>query len=147
MIKTLALASTLALAACGSDSTPKKIDAAGGSDAPSGASLTVKNAPTATPWCSITIGSGTAFTTASMSVPITATGPITLKASPQPGFKLDTGMWHHTTGDTGTGDSGTVAGTTSTTTVMVTMGTAKCVWVCCPGSTGTPVCPTTDQCP
>jgi hypothetical protein len=25
--------------------------------------------------------------------------------------------------------------------------TKTCVWACCPGATGVPACPTTDQCP
>jgi hypothetical protein len=155
MTKMLIIVSTLSLAiawGCGSDSTPAKTDAKVFMDAPGSGSgsqvlLTVKDAPTATPWCSVTIGTGAASTAGVVTAPITASGPITLKVSPQAGFKLDTGMWHDTDGDTGSGDSGTVAGTTSTTTVTVTAGTAKCVWVCCPGTSGTPACPTTQQCP
>lgn len=155
MTRALIIASTLGLAiawGCGSDSTPAKTDAKVFMDSPgsgSGSSvlLTVKDAPTGTPWCSVTIGSQAASTAGVVTAPITASGPITLKVSPNSGFKLDTNMWHHTDGDTGTGDTGTVSGTTSTTTVTVTAGTAKCVWVCCPGSTGSPACPTTDQCP
>jgi hypothetical protein len=144
-------AGALALvASCGSDSTPKQIDAAKSIDSAgsgSNAILTVKDAPTATPWCSVTIGTGTASLAGVQMVPITASGPITLKVSANSGFKLDTNMWHHTDGDSGTGDSGTVSGSTSTATVTVTAGTAKCVWVCCPGTSGSPACPTTDQCP
>jgi hypothetical protein len=155
MKKALIIASTLALAiawGCGSDSTPAKTDAkvfhdAPGSGSGSGVLLTVKDAPTATPWCSVTIGSQAASTSGIVTAPITASGPITLKVSPNAGFKLDTHMWHGTDGDTGSGDTGTVAGSVSTATVTVTAGTAKCVWVCCPGSTGTPACPTTNQCP
>ena len=60
-------------------------------------------------------------------------------------FKLGTDMWHHTDGDTGAGEAGSVAGPMSTATIMV--GTsAKCVWVCCPFTNGTG-CNVADQCP
>ncbi len=145
----------LALAAgCGSSSNPKKADAAIDSkpidakpiDAPA-PMLTVKDAPVGTPWCTVTVGSMAPSAAGTITQPITQSGQITLVVTPNTGFKLDTGMWHHTDGDTGAGDSGTVSGTMSTTTVTVTAGQSKCVWVCCPGSTGTPPCPTADQCP
>lgn len=149
LAKTLGGLALALVAACGSDSTAKK-DAAIDTKMPDTAStpmLTVKDAPTSTPWCQVTIGSNAASGLGVVTAPITASGPITLTVSPNTGFKLDTNMWHHTDGDTGSGDSGTVSGTTSTTTVTVTAGQAKCVWVCCPGSSGVPACPTTDQCP
>jgi hypothetical protein len=154
MMKTLAilLSSAAALVvACGSDS-PKMIDAKVFMDAPgSGSSvkhLTVKNAPTATPWCSITVNGGTASTAAMQTVDITTDGMITLTAAPESAsFELSANMWHHTTGDTGTGEAGTVAGSTSTAMVAVTTTADKCVWVCCPFSPGGNGCPTTDQCP
>ncbi len=153
MMKTfvILLSSAVALAvACGSSSTTKT-DAKVFKDAPgsgSGAVLTVKNAPTATPWCSITINGGTASSAGTQTAPITTTGPITLTATPiSSGFELSSTMWHHTTGDTGAGEAGTVSNNVSTATVMVTAGTAKCVWVCCPFSPSGTGCPTTDQCP
>jgi len=151
----LIIASTLGLAiawGCGSDSTPAKTDAkvfmdAPGSGSGSGFNLTVKNAPTATPWCSITIAGGAASSAAVQTHAITSSGPITLTATPiSSTFALGSGMWHHTDGDTGSGEDGTVATNTSTATVTVTAGANKCVWVCCPFANGTG-CPTTDQCP
>jgi autotransporter translocation and assembly factor TamB len=154
MMKTLVILSTIATAlafSCGSDSTPAKTDAKvflDGSGSGSGSSflLTVKDAPTGTPWCSVTIGTNAASGAGVLTMPITASGPITLKVSANTGFKLDANMWHHTDGDTGTGDTGTVAGSVSTATVTVSATANKCVWVCCPGTSGTPACPTTEQC-
>ncbi len=152
LVKTIA---ALALvAACGSDTNPAKKDAAIDSkpidskpiDAPA-PMLTVKDAPVGTPWCSVTVGSMAPSLAGTITQPITASGKVTLVVTPNTGFKLDTGMWHHTDGDTGSGDSGTVSGNMSTTTVTVTAGQSKCVWVCCPGTNGVPACPTTDQCP
>jgi len=155
MMKTLVIlaAATAALAvACGSDSNPKMIDAKVFLDGSGSGSafkhLTVKNAPTATPWCSITVNGGAASTAAMQTVNITADGMITLTAAPESAsFQLGSGMWHHTTGDTGSGEDGTVVGTTSTAMVAVTTTADKCVWVCCPFSPGGNGCPTTDQCP
>src|SRR5205823_167113 len=136
----LILVSTLGLAiawGCGSDSTPKQIDAKVFNDAPGSgsgsAALTVKNYLS---WCSVTVGTGTASTGGTQSMPITTSGAITLKASPaSSSFEVGGMMWHHTDGDGGnTGETGTVTGTgttaVSTATVTVTAGTAKCVWVC-----------------
>ena len=108
-------------------------------DAPAGtAPLTVLNYLS---WCSVTVGSGSASASSSQVVN-EAPGTVTLSATALSGFKL--GDWHHTNGDTGTGDPGTVSGGSST--AMVTMGSAaKCVWVCCPFTDGTG-CPSTDQC-
>jgi hypothetical protein len=60
-------------------------------------------------------------------------------------------MWHHTDGDTsGSGEAGTQSGSattgksTATATVVSTSG--KCVWVCCPFTTGMG-CNVADQCP
>lgn len=156
MTRALIIASTLGLAiawGCGSDSTPAKTDAKVFMDAPGSGSgsqvlLTVKNAPTGTHWCNITIAGGTASSAGVQTHAITASGPITLTAAPiSASFALGSGMWHHTDGDTaGSGEDGSVSGMTSTATVTVTAGTAKCVWVCCPFTNGTG-CPTTDQCP
>jgi len=154
MMKTLALISTLVLAACGSDSTPAKMDAPKmGSDAPSGsATLTVKNYLS---WCSVTVGSGAAATSATQNVPITAGGMVTLKASPASAtFEVSGNMWHHVDGDGGSGVPGTVTGTgttaVSTTTVTTVTGTSKCVWVCCPFSSSHSGCDPAsigEQCP
>lgn len=154
MMKTLALISTLVLAACGSDSTPAKIDAKVFNDsAGSGsATLTVKNYLA---WCSVTVGTGTASTAATQTVPITAGGMVALKASPASAtFEVSGNMWHHVDGDSGSGVPGTVTGTgtsaVSTTTVTTTAGTSKCVWVCCPFSSSHSGCDPAsigEQCP
>ena len=59
-------------------------------------------------------------------------------------------MWHHTSGDTGTGEPGTVTGTGAATqsAAMVTVGaTATCAWVCCPFVGGTGCTGLAEQCP
>ena len=124
--------------------TPKAIDAPSGpQDAPAGTSaLTVKNYLS---WCSVSVNGGAASTAASQIVNVTP-GTIPLAADAATGFILDAHMWHHTNGDTaGTGEGGTVSGTTSSTAVTVGM-TAKCVWVCCPFPDGSG-CNVADQCP
>ncbi|MGE5186846.1 MAG: hypothetical protein ACM31C_32555 [Acidobacteriota bacterium] len=149
------LAALALVAGCGSSSNPKQADAAIDSkpidakpiDAAS-PMLTVKNAPTLTPWCSITVNGGTASTAAIQTMPITASGTITLTAAPESTtFELAANMWHHTDGDTGNGDSGSVTGMTSTAMVTVTAGQSKCVWVCCPFATNGTGCALPDQCP
>ena len=94
--------------------------------------LTVKNFDN---WCTVTEDGHAIGDTAANVTP----GTITLVAKANMGFQLGTDMWHDTAGDTGAGDTGTVAGTgsnaTSTTTVVVGT-TAACVWVCCPFTGG-----------
>jgi hypothetical protein len=75
---------------------------------------------------------------------------IPLVATANGGFMLDAHMWHHTSGDTGSGEMGTWTGTGATAmssaSFMTGASGTACAWVCCPGS-GFP-CPTTDtQCP
>jgi hypothetical protein len=93
-------------------------------------------------WCSVSVNGGAPSSSASQTVNV-APGTIPLTASPLSGFEL--GLWHNTTGDTGSGTPGTVSGTTSSATVVVG-NAATCVWVCCPFTNGSG-CPTSDQCP
>ncbi|MDB4959785.1 MAG: hypothetical protein JWO36_7354 [Myxococcales bacterium] len=152
------------LAACGSNDTSKKdaaidgtnlpdsrpIDASNpadaGVDAPPGTKpLTVKNY---LDWCSVTVNGGTA-STAAVQVVNVLPGMIPLTAAPaSSAFALGPNMWHHTNGDTGSGDTGTVSGGKSAAVVTVNT-TAKCVWVCCPFANGTGCESTTvpEQCP
>ena len=129
-----------AIIAC-SSSSPTTHDAPATHDSPgsgSGTPLMVLNFDS---WCSVAVGSAAASSSASQTVNVTP-GTITLKATALSGFIL--GDWHHTNGDSGAGDPGTVAGGMST--AMVTVGSAAtCVWVCCPFTGGTG-CPSTDQC-
>jgi hypothetical protein len=147
LAKTLVAAALVA--ACGSSSPAGKDAAIDGKpvDTASTPMLTVKNAPTATPWCSVSVNGGTASGVGVQTIPITAAGQISLVASAETGFVLANNMWHHTDGDTGGGEAGTVSGAKSSTTVTVTATASKCVWVCCPGSGNVPACPTVDQCP
>jgi hypothetical protein len=105
----------------------------------SGVTLTVKNYRF---WCSVTVGTGTASTADVQTVCVPA-GTVNLSASGAGSFIL--GDWHHTSGDTGSGDPGTISAGVSHTTVNAS-GTSTCVWICCPFPDGTG-CPTTDQCP
>lgn len=155
----------LALAACGDDGGKSggdggPADSAGSADAPpaDGAvdappdgpppNLTVKNYLA---WCSVSVN-GAAASTASVQAVNVAPGDITLVATGignPPMFIVAGNMWHHTDGDTGSGEPGMIAGTTDpnkTSTAHVTVGsTAKCVWVCCPFPNGTG-CNVAEQC-
>jgi hypothetical protein len=113
-------------------------------DTPAGTNLVVKNVLS---WCSVKVnGAATGSTAASITVPVTAGAiPITATAASST-FKIDANMWHHTTADTGTGETGTVTGPESAVTATVTAGTTKCVWVCCPFQNGTG-CNVAEQCP
>jgi hypothetical protein len=93
-------------------------------------------------WCSVSVG-GVVASTADTQTVCVAAGDVTLDATATTGFKL--GLWHHTNGDTGSGDPGTVTSGDSKATVTVPT-TKNCVWVCCPFTNGTG-CPATDQCP
>jgi hypothetical protein len=109
-------------------------------------SLDVKNYKS---WCSVSVAAG-AFSTSDMQVVCVAPGTVDLAAkAASPAFKLGPAPWHHTTGDKGSGDPGTVTGVgpaaQSATTVVVSAAGA-CAWICCPFATGTG-CPLVDQCP
>lgn len=158
----------LALAACGDDGGKSggdggPIDSAG-SDAPpiDGAmidappdgpppNLTVKNYFA---WCSVSVN-GAAASTASVQAVNVAPGDITLVATRASStFQVLGNMWHHTDGDTGTGEPGEIMNPndppTRSSTAHVTIGTtAKCVWVCCPFANDASGCESTipDQCP
>jgi len=96
-------------------------------------------------WCDITVNGGTAFPGAAETVCVPANSNVTLVETAHSGFIL--GKWFGTTGDTGTGETGTVSGTMSTAHIMVgAAGTTSCVSTCCPFPAGTG-CPTTDSCP
>jgi hypothetical protein len=115
----------------------------GGAPACSGAtpvSLTVMNVSA---WCMVSVAGGTPSGADSQTVCVAA-GPVTLDATAEAGFEL--GKWFGTTGDTGTGDPGTVTGAKSEATVTASA-PSKCVAVCCPFSPGGNGCPTTNSCP
>src|SRR5512140_3490654 len=154
---TVVAAAAAVAVACGSNGTPThtdgplvdtpKQDAA--VDAPAGPQLKVKNYLS---WCAVTVGSGSASAAAVQTVPITASGQVTLTATrASAAFEVSGNMWHHTDGDTGTGETGTITGTGATTlstaTVTVASGTSKCVWVCCPFSATHDGCAVPEQCP
>ena len=97
-------------------------------------------------WCSVSINSST-FATGTSLTACVASGTVSLAAMPKSAtFELGPAPWHDTAGDTGSGNPGTVSGTTDSTTVVVGAG-GKCVWVCCPFASDGSGCPTTDQCP
>jgi hypothetical protein len=92
---------------------------------------------------------GQAASAASTQTSCVAAGTVSLAATALTGFELGPAPWHHTSGDTGAGELGTVTGSgqsaSSATTVAVS-GTSACAWVCCETS-GLSDCPATDQCP
>jgi hypothetical protein len=109
--------------------------------------LTVNNYAS---WCSISVAGGTSTAAASQSVCVPP-GTVTLVATPASMyFEIGPAPWHLTSGDTGSGDPGTQVGTgtseTSTTTVVLTSG-SKCVWACCPFTSGTGCSGVPDPCP
>src|SRR5262249_18996605 len=118
----------------------------GASGCGSQVALTVKNYLS---WCSVSIGDGSTSTAAAQTVCVDP-GTIHLTATAASAtFKLGTAPWHHTTGDTGSGDQGTVTGSgvsAESATTETASGASACVWICCPFTDGTG-CPTTDLCP
>ena len=133
----------LVLGACGDSGTSTPDAKPPTPDAPAGPTLTVKNFDV---WCSVSVNGGAASTAAVQTVPISTPTDVTLVATPASSTFI-LGDWHHTDGDTGSGDPGKVSGTMSTAKVNV--GTSNvCVWVCCPfANPPGSGCPTTDQCP
>ena len=99
-------------------------------------------------WCSVTVAGQQPFTGASQTTCVAA-GTVSLSATALPGFELGPAPWHHTAGDTGAGELGTVTGTgqaASSATTITVSGTSACAWVCCQ-TAGLSDCPATDQCP
>lgn len=94
-------------------------------------------------WCSVKVAGGTGSVSATQTVCV-ADGAVTLEAVPaSSSFQL--GDWYGVTGDTGSGDPGTVSNGESTASVTVS-GSTACVSVCCP-FTGGSGCPGSNQCP
>ncbi len=94
-------------------------------------------------WCSVSVNGAAPSSDATQSVSVDE-GTVTLSATPNAGFELGSTPWHDTDGDTGSGDPGSVNGTTSTTTITVG-DSGACVWVCCE-TIGSNDCPTADLC-
>jgi hypothetical protein len=140
MLRTVALIS--ALAACGSSSSPSP-DATG-SGSGGGLQLTLKNYEA---WCSVAIGSNATSASPSQTVNVSA-GEVTLVAIPAgSAFEIGGNMWHFVDGDaSGSGVTGTVSGMMSTAQVAIS-NASKCVWVCCPFTSGTGCTGIADQCP
>ena len=157
----------MVMCACGSDSKTK-IDAPATGDAPHDGKaidakladapldgppgtflLTVKNFQN---WCSVSVDGGSASAAPAQNV-FVLPGAIPLTATKASGlFEVGSNMWHHTDGDTGSGEKGnwsTTDPTTATSSATVTVGSAaKCVWVCCPFTSGTGCGSSVpDQCP
>jgi hypothetical protein len=120
------------------------VEAAGGCSGATPYKLTVINALN---WCNVSVN-GSGFATGNPAPICVGAGTVDVKATAQNTFKL--GPWFHTTGDTGSGDKGTISDAgvpTSSTTVTVT-NADKCVWICCPSIANPTDCPTgaMDQC-
>jgi hypothetical protein len=119
---------------------------AGGCTGATPVSLTVDNFRM---WCSVSVAGGAASSAPTQTMCVAA-GTVNLSATANATFVLGPTPWHGTTGDTGLGDPGMVTGsgqTTQSATTVTVSGASACVSVCCPGATGTPACPTTNQCP
>lgn len=136
-----------ALLACGSSSSGYSGMGNGGGTCSGSTpvSLTVKNYLS---WCSVSVNGDTASSAAEQTTCVTA-GAVPVTTEALPGFELGTTPWHHTDGDSGSGEQGTLTGsgqsTMSSATVNVT-GASACAWVCCE-TAGTSDCPTMDLCP
>jgi hypothetical protein len=135
----LAVFLTLFALSCGSSTTATK-DAGHTAEADSGCAstdgetltgLVIKNFDG---WCTVLVN-GDVSSTGSVTNICQKPGAVTLSATANTGFTLGSQPWHDT--ETESGGSATVTLTTGST----------CVWVCCPGASGTPACPTADQCP
>lgn len=118
---------------------------AGGGSACSGNTpieLTVKNYLN---WCDVSVAGGAASTAAVQTVCVADAMKVDLTATAASAtFKL--GDWHHTDGDSGSGDPGTVTGNPPSSAAAITVSASKkCAWICCPFTDGTG-CPATDQC-
>src|SRR5205823_12571229 len=87
-------------------------------------------------WCSISVDGGAFVAGGDVTgIPVNPGDTISLGARPNPASIFKLGLWHHTAGDTGSGDPGSVSGGTSTTSRTVGPG-YNCVWVCCPFTNG-----------
>ncbi len=95
-------------------------------------------------WCSVSVAGATA-STAGTQVVCVADGSVSLVASPA-SASFELGDWYGTSGDTGSGDPGTVSNDTSAASYSTGDAGAGCVSVCCPFTNGMG-CPTTNQCP
>ena len=120
------------------DATPTDaaIDASMVDAAPGTFPLTVKNYLA---WCDVSINGATASAASVQTVNLLPGTYTLVGRAANSTFQIGPNMWHHTTGDSGAGETGGVAGSgvTATSTVMVTVGSAaKCAWVCCPFSPG-----------
>jgi len=124
--------------------------------------LTVKNY---LGWCNVKIGSRT-FSPAAETIVYDPPGVTVLTATPGSGYMLGSNMWHLTDGDPGYGSgsstnesigesgsqtAGSGSGSTatppsSTANTTLSLGSAKCVWVCCPNSGTTNCDGLTEQC-
>jgi hypothetical protein len=124
-------------------------------DGPPGtAPLTVKNYLS---WCSVKVNGAATGSTAGVITTNVMPGTITLVANPaSSAFEIDGNIWHHTDGDAGSGEPGTITKDASdmtdqrlwSSTAMVTVGSsAKCVFVCCPFYPAGNGCDVADQCP
>ncbi len=134
-----------ALFGCGGSSGGGSMSSASTCSGATPVALTVKNYLS---WCSVSV-SGQAASTASAQTLCVAPGPIALSATALTGFELGPAPGHDTSGDHGSGDSGTVMGSgqsASSATTVTAAESASCAWVCCPFTDGTG-CPTTNQCP
>jgi hypothetical protein len=122
------------LGACSSNGTAETPDGGHGVSADaacSGTMLTVKNFED---WCTFEIN-GTHSSSGPEEAVCVPDGTVNLTATANSGFVLGSKPWNDTTTENG-----------GSATIKVS-GAAACVWVCCPGTSGTPACPTTDQCP
>ena len=154
----------LVMCACGSDSKTK-MDAPATGDAPHDSKAIDAKQPDAPldgppgtqlltvtnylSWCSVSVNGGSASATAQQQV-FVQPGAIALTATKANStFEVGSDMWHHTDGDAGSGEKGnwsTNDPTTATSSATVTVGSAaKCVWVCCPFTSGTG-CAVPEQC-
>ncbi len=167
----IVITSTVIAYACGGGSDTTKKDAAVDShkrDAPTDAAFDAHvDAPADAPgnlvmltvnnylgWCVVKVGSA-AYSPASSTISYEPPGTTQLSAMPNgSGFMLGSDMWHHTDGalGSGSGEPGTQTGSgsaaTSVAQTTLALGSAKCVWVCCPiAGSGSSCEGLADQCP
>ena len=99
-------------------------------------------------WCGVSINGSATFPTTDPQTVCVTPGTIALIEEPASNI-FEVGLFYGTTGDTGAGDPGTCTGTGSTekcSTSVVVGSTPKCVFVCCPFTSGSGCAGVTNPC-
>jgi hypothetical protein len=124
------------------DASSNPADGSDSDGAASCSTLTIRNYSS---WCSVSVNESAFSMAAEQSVCVQGTAH--LAATATSGFILGDAPWHHTDGDSGNGEQGTLSGSgpAEQSAATKTLTSDACVWICCPFPDGSG-CPETDQC-